>query len=77
MIIYLIQLQFCWRCAKIDIFARETGAGRPIPQRRDRDATVPEDQLRKVSGCADRLSSLCFVLHRMGFFLPRELLRER
>src|SRR5207245_1208128 len=25
----------------------------------------------------DRLSSLCFVLHRMGFFLPRELLRER
>ena len=29
MIIYLIQLQFCWRGAKIDIFARETGAGRP------------------------------------------------
>src|SRR5439155_25321150 len=26
---------------------------------------------------ADRLSSLCFVLHRMGFFVPRELLRER
>ena len=25
----------------------------------------------------DRLSSLCFVLHHMGFFLPRELLRER
>src|SRR6266446_2075198 len=25
----------------------------------------------------DRLSSLCFVLHRMGFFVPRELLRER
>ena len=35
-----------------------------------RDATIPEDQ-------ADRLSSLCFVLHRMGFFVPRELLRER
>jgi hypothetical protein len=29
MIIYLIQLQFCWRRAKIDIFTRETGAGRP------------------------------------------------
>lgn len=25
----------------------------------------------------DRLSSLCFVLHRMGFFVPRKLLRER
>jgi hypothetical protein len=25
----------------------------------------------------DRLSSSCFVLHRMGFFLPRELLRAR
>src|SRR5213593_2449108 len=29
MIIYLIQLQFCWRRVKIDIFARKTGAGRP------------------------------------------------
>jgi hypothetical protein len=28
-------------------------------------------------GSMDRLSSLCFVLHRMGFFMPRELLRER
>jgi hypothetical protein len=35
-----------------------------------RDATIPED-------LADRLSFLCFVLHRMGFFLPRALLRER
>jgi hypothetical protein len=26
---------------------------------------------------ADRLPFLCFVLHRMGFFVPRELLRER
>src|SRR5260370_41875902 len=26
---------------------------------------------------ADRLSALCFVLHRVGFFVPRELLRER
>jgi len=24
-----------------------------------------------------RLLFLCFVLHRMGFFVPRELLRER
>gem|GEM_PF-3526906 len=24
-----------------------------------------------------RLPFLCFVLHRMGFFLPRKLLRER
>src|SRR6266702_1513788 len=29
MIIYLIQLQFCWRRVKIDIFTRKTGAGRP------------------------------------------------
>jgi hypothetical protein len=28
-------------------------------------------------GGSDRLPSLCFVLHRMGFFVPRELLRER
>jgi len=42
-----------------------------------RDATIPEDQPRKVSECTDRLPSLCFVLHRMGFFLPRELLHER
>jgi len=26
---------------------------------------------------SDRLPSLCFVLHRMGFFVPRELLRAR
>ena len=37
---------------------------------RDRDATIPEDQ-------TGRLPFLCFVLHRMGFFMPRELLRER
>jgi hypothetical protein len=35
-----------------------------------RDATIPEDQ-------SGRLPFLCFVLHRMGFFVPRELLRER
>ena len=35
-----------------------------------RDATIPE-------GLADRLPFLCFVLHRMGFFVPRELLRAR
>jgi hypothetical protein len=47
---------------------------RLAPNARDacapRDATIPED-------LADRLSSLCSVLHRMGFFLPRALLRER
>jgi len=35
-----------------------------------RDATIPEDK-------SGRLPFLCFVLHRMGFFMPRELLRER
>jgi len=35
-----------------------------------RDATIPEDQ-------TGQLPFLCFVLHRMGFFVPRELLRER
>src|SRR5436190_23372173 len=35
-----------------------------------RGATIPEDQ-------TDWLPFLCFVLHRMGFFLPRALLRER
>ena len=33
--------------------------------------------MRRTRGSTDRLSSLCFVLHRMGFFLPRELLHER
>jgi hypothetical protein len=42
-----------------------------------RDATIPEDSPRISSEQADRLSFLCFVLHRMGFFLPRALLRER
>src|SRR5439155_21097124 len=35
-----------------------------------RDATIPEDQ-------SSRLPCLCFVLHRMGFFMPHELLRKR
>ncbi len=35
-----------------------------------RNATIPE-------GLTDRLPFLCFVLHRMGFFLPRALRRER
>ena len=38
--------------------------------RAPRDATIPE-------GIADRLPFLCFVLHRMGFFLPRRLRDER
>ena len=28
-------------------------------------------------GGSGRLPFLCFVLHRMGFFVPHELLRER
>ena len=35
-----------------------------------RDATIPEDLM-------GRLPVLCSVLHRMGFFLPQALLRER
>ena len=42
----------------------------PVPRSQDRDATIPEDQ-------TGRLPFLCSVLHRMGFFVPRELLRER
>ena len=30
-----------------------------------------------LRGGTDRLPYLCFVLHRTGFFMPRELLRER
>ena len=37
-------------------------------------ATVMRRYPRILSG---RLPFLCFVLHRMGFFVPRELLRER
>jgi hypothetical protein len=46
-------------------------AGRmPVPQSRDLMRRYP----RIKSG---RLPFLCFVLHRMGFFVPRESLRER
>jgi hypothetical protein len=34
------------------------------------DATIPE-------ALTNRLFCLCFVLHRMGFFLPRRLRVER
>jgi len=47
--------------------ARETNARRIFIRR---GATIPED-------LAGRLPFLCFVLHRMGFFVPRELPRER
>jgi hypothetical protein len=59
---------FASDASKIDIFIHETGAGR------DELSSV---RVRRTRGSTDRLSSLCFVLHRMGFFLPRELLRER
>ena len=42
-----------------------------------RDATIPEDRTPNFFGAADRLPFLCSVLHRMGFFVPRGLLRER
>ena len=37
----------------------------------------PRINPESLRGGSDRLPYLCFVLHRMGFFLPRELLRER
>ena len=37
----------------------------------------PRINPEKIPECADRRPSLCSVLHRMGFFVPRELLRER
>jgi len=50
---------------------RPACAGRmPVPPSRDVMRRYP----RILSG---RLPFLCFVLHRMGFFMPRELLRER
>ena len=43
-----------------------------------RGATVPGDLGPEfLRGRVDRLSIPCFVLHRMGFFLPRGLLRAR
>ena len=61
-----------------DHLSRPACAERPPNHRRRsktaaivwRDATIPED-------LADRLPFLCFVLHRMGFFLPRCLRAER
>jgi hypothetical protein len=47
--------------------ARGTNARRIFIRR---GATIPED----LTGW---LPFLCFVLHRMGFFVPRESLRER
>ena len=37
----------------------------------------PRINPESLRGGSDRLPYLCFVLHRMGFFLPCELLRER
>jgi hypothetical protein len=42
-----------------------------------RDATVPGNSTPDFSEASDRLSIPCFVLHRMGFFLPRALRLER
>jgi hypothetical protein len=50
------------------------------PENRDRRSSTAATVIvmrRYPRIVADRLSSLCFVLHRMGFFVPRELLRER
>jgi len=47
------------------------------PANAGRDATVPGNFTADCSEMADRLSIPCFVLHRMGFFLPRVLRRER
>ena len=55
--------------SKIDIFIHETGAGR------DEFSFIRVRRYPRIK--SDRLSSLCFVLHRMGFFVPRESLRER
>ena len=44
---------------------------------RDVMRRYPRIWSRISPGPADRLPFLCFVLHRMGFFLPRALLRER
>jgi hypothetical protein len=60
-IIYLIPISQNVRALKI-------GGHRPPLQHPRCDDT---------RGIIDRLSFLCFVLHRMGFFLPRESLRAR
>jgi hypothetical protein len=50
---------------------------RPAEAGRMPDPAVAGPWCDDTRGSTDRLSSLCFVLHRMGFFLPRKLLRER
>ena len=67
MTIYLIQLAPDARDHRDVQFRRRSSRG----------ATLPEAVAPKNFRSADRLPSLCFVLHRMGFFVPRELLRER
>jgi len=52
-----------------DHLSQLTSVNRPLHLR----VTWCDDTRRST----DRLSSSCFVLHRMGFFLPRELLRAR
>jgi len=49
-------------------FARKVLGARRILIRRD--ATIPE-------ALTNRLFCFCFVLHRMGFFVPRKSLRAR
>jgi len=69
MIIYLPAPVFLASSNQLDWFSEKLGLDGPPFSCRPR-ATIPEDK-------SGRLPFLCFVLHRMGFFVPRELLRKR
>ena len=59
------------------IYLNPAFAGPPNALARIMMRRYPRINPEFLRGGSDRLSSLCFVLHRVGFFVPRELLRER
>jgi len=77
MIIYLPAPVFLASSNQLAAFQKNwswTGLLRRRSQTAATISTACDDTRGSWSG---RLPFLCFVLHRMGFFLPRELLRER
>ena len=61
------------RLAAVDIRKALNARSRKVRTVMRRYPRISPESLR----VSDRLSSLCFVLHRVGFFVPHQLLGER
>src|SRR5207249_10914735 len=77
MIIYLPAPVFLASSNQLAAFQKNWGWTGLLRRRSQTAATVSAACDDTRGSLAGRLPLLCFVLHRMGFFVPRELLRER